>query len=313
MARPIPPPPFPYFGGKRKIAPEVWRRFRGVNHYIEPFCGSCAVMLHAPESVITTTINDADGFVINFWRAVAYAPAAVAKFANWPVIEADLYARHNWLLERRKSLLERLYTDPHYYDAQTAGYWAWGASAWIGTGWGHNNAAQMPLVSARGSGVNRPQSAARSLTRALSAAVMERYMSDLSDHLSRARICCGDWSRVVTESALIIDDAIVGVFFDPPYGDGNMSYAAGGNDDTSIAAAVWKWAVENGDRERLKIAVCGYQDGRAVPEGWSVYQWKAYGGYANQSGKTRGAETVWFSPHCYTPDDYSELPMFQGL
>ncbi len=40
--------PFPYFGGKASVAGEVWRRFGDVDNYVEPFCGSCAVLLARP-------------------------------------------------------------------------------------------------------------------------------------------------------------------------------------------------------------------------------------------------------------------------
>ncbi len=40
--------PFPYFGGKSRVADEVWRRFGNPKTYVEPFCGSCAVLLARP-------------------------------------------------------------------------------------------------------------------------------------------------------------------------------------------------------------------------------------------------------------------------
>jgi site-specific DNA-adenine methylase len=36
--------PFPWFGGKRKVAAEVWSRFGRVENYVEPFFGSGAVV-----------------------------------------------------------------------------------------------------------------------------------------------------------------------------------------------------------------------------------------------------------------------------
>lgn len=36
--------PFPWFGGKRKVASEVWARFGRVDNYVEPFFGSGATM-----------------------------------------------------------------------------------------------------------------------------------------------------------------------------------------------------------------------------------------------------------------------------
>ena len=40
--------PFPYFGGKRRAAPTIWREFGDPSGYVEPFAGSAAVLL-APD------------------------------------------------------------------------------------------------------------------------------------------------------------------------------------------------------------------------------------------------------------------------
>ena len=81
--------PFPYFGGKRRAASLVWEALGNVDHYVEPFCGSAAVLLARPHVGRCETINDADGMVSNFWRAVKGAPDAVAAHCDWPVIEAE--------------------------------------------------------------------------------------------------------------------------------------------------------------------------------------------------------------------------------
>src|SRR5438046_1672913 len=92
-------PPFPWFGGKSAVARKVWRRFGCVNNFVDPFCGSLAMLLLRPEPWDgTETVNDADGFISNFWRAVQWAPVEVAKWADWPVNENDLHARHVWLI-----------------------------------------------------------------------------------------------------------------------------------------------------------------------------------------------------------------------
>src|SRR3990172_8112543 len=94
--------PFPYFGGKRTIAAEVWARLGDVPAFVEPFAGSAAILLARPDEhewwARTETINDVDGMVANFWRAVSADPEAVAQYADWPVIENDLHARHSWLV-----------------------------------------------------------------------------------------------------------------------------------------------------------------------------------------------------------------------
>lgn len=92
--------PFPYFGGKSRIAEVVWRALGDVGGYVEPFAGSAAVLLGRPSGhrPVVETINDVDSFVVNFWRALAFSPDEVERWAIWPKAEADLHARGQWLL-----------------------------------------------------------------------------------------------------------------------------------------------------------------------------------------------------------------------
>lgn len=62
----------------------VWSRLGRPKQYIEPFCGSAAVLLaaHAPASL--EVIGDANGFVANFWRGVVFQPDEVAAIKNEP-------------------------------------------------------------------------------------------------------------------------------------------------------------------------------------------------------------------------------------
>lgn len=64
--------PFPWFGGKRVVAPWVWSAMGDVDNYVEPFAGSLAVLLHRPprHRRRAETVNDADHFLANFWRAI---------------------------------------------------------------------------------------------------------------------------------------------------------------------------------------------------------------------------------------------------
>src|SRR5271157_42331 len=106
--------PFPYFGGKSRAASLVWPRFGQVRNYVEPFFGSGAMLLARPEWAGTETVNDADGLLSNFWRALKDDPAEVAKWADWPVNENDLHARHSWLVGRKATLQAWLEGDPDW-------------------------------------------------------------------------------------------------------------------------------------------------------------------------------------------------------
>ena len=114
------------------------------------------------------TVNDLDGYLANFWRALAAAPEDVAAHADWPVNEIDLTARHAWLVTSGRERLEKLQSDPDFYDAKVAGWWVWGVNAWIGSGWCSGqgpwaldvdgllvNSRQLPHLGNAGRGINR--------------------------------------------------------------------------------------------------------------------------------------------------------------
>jgi hypothetical protein len=128
--------PFPWFGGKRRVADVVWRAFgQDVPNYIEPFAGSLAVLLARPGGPgKIETVNDRDRYLANFFRALKADPDAVARWADDPVNEADLHARHKWLVNQA-DFRERMHTDPDFYDVKIAGWWVWGICQWIGGGW----------------------------------------------------------------------------------------------------------------------------------------------------------------------------------
>ena len=64
-------------------------------------------------------------------------PEEVAFYADYPTVHQDLTARHKWLIQWGKDHRDYLSEDPDWYDAKAAGWWAWGASLWIGHGWCH--------------------------------------------------------------------------------------------------------------------------------------------------------------------------------
>lgn len=129
--------PFPYFGGKARVSDMVWSRLGDVKNYIEPFCGSAAMLLRRPHGPRVETLNDVDVYITNFWRAIKWDKEAVADHCDWPVHEADLHARHRYLVlsDDAAAWRERMTRDPDYYDARIAGWWAWGLCMWIGGGW----------------------------------------------------------------------------------------------------------------------------------------------------------------------------------
>jgi hypothetical protein len=149
--------PFPWFGGKSRVARLVWERFGDVPNYVEPFAGSMAVLLARPTEARIETVNDLDCYISNFWRALQADPEELAAWADWPVNEADLHARHRWLVGRAE-FRKRMRSDPDFYDPKIAGWWVWGISQWIGGGWCTN-----PEWQGRAGGFSAPRGVHRHL------------------------------------------------------------------------------------------------------------------------------------------------------
>lgn len=290
--------PFPWFGGKSRAASLIWERFGDVPNYVEPFAGSLAVLLGRPHAPGTETVNDLDCFLANFWRAVQADPEAVAKWADWPVNEADLHARHRWLVGQAE-FAERMKRAPDFFDAKIAGWWAWGICSWIGSGW----------CRLRGDGP--PSQQLPHLGDAGRGEAIHRWLADLSARLSRVRVACGDWSRVMGESVTLKHGATA-VLLDPPYSEEEhaIEYGAGGH---GVAAETREWALANGGNPLLRIALCGYDGEHDMPPEWEAVAWKARGGYGSQGNGAGRAnarrERIWFSPACIKP---GHGPLFAG-
>lgn len=307
--------PFPYFGGKSRVAGEIWRRFGVVNNYVEPFFGSGAVLLARPDLRGLETVNDIDGMICNFWRAIQHDPDAVAYWADWPVNEADLHARHYWLVTEGRNILASKLGDPEGYDAKVAGWWVWGIGAWIGSGFCSGNgpwqwSGSEWVKQDGGVGITRKlpnMSAVKGVhAKSLRGVGLQGWFQALSDRLRYVRVAHGDWSRVVRDS-VTWRNGTTAVFLDPPYARGNRSDCYAHESDCS--GEVREWAIVAGQRDDMRICLAGYEGEHDMPSDWTVVRWKARGGYGNQGNKrgrqNAARETLWFSPACEVPVEIS--------
>jgi hypothetical protein len=315
--------PFQYFGGKRKVAAEIWKRFGSVKNYVEPFFGSGAVLLNRPAPHTLETVNDADGLLSNFWRALKADPDKVAEYADWPVNENDLHARHAWLVGQKEPLQSKLEGDPEFHDAKIAGWWVWGMACWIGSGFCSGDGpwqvvdGQLVHLGDSGRGVNRKLvhlgDSGRGVNRkrvhlGTSGQGVKRkrvelieYFQQLSDRLREVRVCCGDWSRVCGPS-VTFKHGLTAVFLDPPYADtANRNETLYRIDSTSVAHAVREWAIEESKNPLMRICLAGYEGEHQMPDDWQVFAWNAGEGFGGQADVRNGngkKERLWFSPAC---------------
>jgi hypothetical protein len=344
--------PFPWFGGKSRVADIVWDRFGDVPNYVEPFFGSGAVLLNRPRAAGIETVNDIDCMVANFWRSLKNDPDEVAFHADNPVNEADQHARHLWLVSQ-EHFRESMKVDPNFYDTKIAGWWVWGQCIWIGSGWcstasydrnkntrpalGSRSGIELPHLGDAGKGVNRQLPhlgdagtgvhrklphlgnagkgvgpCVSDLTSGTRRGELTAYMRDLAERFRRVRVCCGNWDRICGPSPTV-KLGITGVFLDPPYADeAERTDDLYAEDSGDVAHEVRKWAIENGNDPRLRIALCGYEGEHAMPGSWECLPWKARGGYGsqgnNQARENSAKERIWFSPHCLKPPSLFDIP-----
>lgn len=73
-------PPVPYFGGKITLGPQIAALLPAHRHYVEPYCGSLAVLL-AKRPAPMETVNDLDEALVTFWRVLRDRPVELARAA----------------------------------------------------------------------------------------------------------------------------------------------------------------------------------------------------------------------------------------
>ena len=308
--------PFQFFGGKSGIASLIWYAFGEVKHYIEPFCGSAAVLLANPRPASLEVIGDSNGYIANFWRAVKYQPDLTWAEADYPVSHIDMAARHIWLSEpARVAALNGALMDPEWTgDARMAGWWVYGQCCWIGSGWcdgkvphtsnagmGLQAPGQVPHTGNAGMGLQAPGKVPHTSDAGMGAQSppdgelltpyqgrAREWIRALSERLARVRVIHGDWTRCLNmhygdkgKSAAI--------FFDPPY----VSFERLYRDTKPVALDVAAWCAEHPE---VRVALSGHVGDYDLP-GWQVVNWTR-GRLSYSGGKTTDKEALYFSPAC---------------
>lgn len=316
--------PFPFFGGKRKIAERIWTYLSGADTYIEPFAGSLAVLLGRPTPVTSSeTVNDWSCLLINAWRAIQKDPEGLAELLVGPVSEVDTESQHWSLVTNAKKLRDQL-GDPDAFDLKLAAYYIKGANEWIGSGWAAEEGGgpwswsletgwqkkkrggnagtginrQLPHLGNAGKGINRQLPHLGDAGKGIGQYkerlewVMD-WLSALRDRLCRVRIACGDFERVLSPS-VTTKHGISAVFLDPPYDGTEYVY---GN-DTPVSQRVRDWCLEKGSSPDFKIVLAGRgaEHDALLAHGWIKEVWTANRGYSNEKNEGRLEEAIWISP-----------------
>ena len=274
---------FPYFGGKARIAAQVWEHLGDPEVYIEPFAGSLAVLLARPTTARTEIAVDLDGLLVNFWRSIQTKWSEVNTYLTGSVAEIDLRAKHDALLDARDVVNDKLAADPAWCNPLLAAWWWEGISSYLGSGFGHRPARQRPHID-------------RSLKGAWANGMTDAKVEWVVRRLGNVVLLAGDWQnaweRSVTPAIMNRFNRGGGVFLDPPYGGGERAsglYA----EDKPLTQRIEEWCLQQ--PRHVKVVLAGYEDEYPglKSAGWLLQKWTAPNGYAGKTNSRRAAEVLY--------------------
>lgn len=287
---------FPWPGGKRRIAADVWTRLGDPGVYLEPFFGSGSVFFCRPgdRPGRHERVNDADGLLVNAWRAVQGAPDALAKLIGGLMHdELTVGAWGRELVARRAEVHSLLLSSPRAFDMDLAAAWLQGQCLWIGDGWpnGHQK------ILTRPKGILAPTRQGQ----------IPAFLAAFAKRMAGVQVSCGDWTRAVSDAFLATLGITHGIFMDPPYRGTEDAYAA--SDGGDVASRVEAWCLAHGTRSDLRIVLCGHQGDYALP-GWTEVPWTRHRGFGNDAA--RDTERLWCSPACLQPGAQTTMEALYG-
>lgn len=120
-------PPFPYFGGKQRVADQIIDLFPAREGYVEPYAGGLSVLLAKPRSVLEV-VNDLNGHLVTFWRVLRDSPEELQR-----VCDLTPHARDEFDLSLERDGLDDIETARRVWVLMTQGR----SAIWKNTGWRH--------------------------------------------------------------------------------------------------------------------------------------------------------------------------------
>jgi DNA adenine methylase len=87
--------PLTYYGGKQRLARQIVALMPSHRVYLEPFAGGAAVLFAKPRAE-RETLNDLDGLIVRFWRALRDRPEELAA-----AVAQTPYSRAEWMEHSR--------------------------------------------------------------------------------------------------------------------------------------------------------------------------------------------------------------------
>lgn len=260
-------PPFPYFGGKMSVAERIVALLPPHRHYVEPYCGSLAVLLAKPPVPIET-VNDLDGRIMTFWDVLRTRPGDLQR-----VCQLTPHSRAEYGRCKDTPVVpgDDLETARRVWVALTQGIGR--ALAGRKSGWRH-------YINPSGTTVGMP-------------AYLDAYVARTAAAAERIHQVSLESRPALEIITRYRDQPEVLLYIDPPYlgtarSSDNNEYGhemRGSGDHAELAAALTDTAAA--------VVVSGYPSPLydALYSGWHRAQFATYSG--NAAGARRRIEVLW--------------------
>src|SRR6266436_766387 len=82
--------PFPYVGGKNRLAKKIISLLPEHTTYVEPFAGGAQVLFHKQPSRVEV-LNDLNGNIVNFYRVCQHHHEELIRHTRFAVSSRELY------------------------------------------------------------------------------------------------------------------------------------------------------------------------------------------------------------------------------
>ena len=129
--------PFPYIGGKNRVAKQIISIFPEHQTFVEAFAGGAQVFFHKQSSPVEV-LNDMDGEIVNFFRVCQHHPEELLRQLRFTLPSRKLFvlfralppealtdiqrAARFFYLQKNSFAALRLNPSYHYHLAKTPGY-----------------------------------------------------------------------------------------------------------------------------------------------------------------------------------------------
>jgi DNA adenine methylase len=176
--------PFPWVGSKRRLAKRIIERMPPHVCYVEPFCGSAAVLFAREERAGCEVLNDLDGDIANLFRVVKHHLVEFCHQFRWAVVHRTIF---DWLKATPPEVLTDIQRAARFFYLQHLSFGAKAKGRTFGTS------------------ATKPSN--------LNLVRLEERLSEIHERLASVLIECLPWAECIRR----YDRPHTLFFLDPPY------------------------------------------------------------------------------------------------